>query len=137
MKQALQAILIAPDPAVRLAIMLGKKKITIREGHRSYHEGPVMICCHIDPWVVLTRITKVRHTAMNEVTPEEMRGDGYSSREEMLESLKAFYPKITIGSPVTIIEWGNLDKDCFYAKGTNIMDYARAYGIAGLLRHRK
>jgi hypothetical protein len=32
MKRALQAILIAPDPVVRLNIMLGEKNITIREG---------------------------------------------------------------------------------------------------------
>ena len=73
MKRALQAILIAPDSKVRLAIMLGEKKVTIREGHRDYTVGPVMVCCHLVPWAIMATITSVRHTEVIEVTEEEIK----------------------------------------------------------------
>jgi hypothetical protein len=136
MKPALQAILISPDSLVRLAIMLGKKKITIREGHRDYHEGPVMICCHIDPWAVMATITSVRHTTLAEVTREEYTADGYSSQVQMLEDLRQYYPNMTMESDVTVISWDKvtgalteLDHIKFYAEINGIEDYLQMINI--------
>ncbi|HOX96215.1 MAG TPA: hypothetical protein PLI45_02445 [Candidatus Woesebacteria bacterium] len=129
MKQALQALLIAPNPVDRMAIMTGKKKITIREGHRDYHPGPLMICCHIQPWTVLTSITEARLTILAAVSAEEFQADGYDSLEKAVEDLKTYYPNITIYSPVTVIKWGDLDENSFYAKKENIDFYAEVNGI--------
>jgi hypothetical protein len=130
MKPALQAILIAPDPAARLEIMLGRKKITVREGHRDYHTGPVMICCHIAPWTVMTTITEVKLTTLAEITQEELEADGYTDHDNMLDDLKShYYPNLTMDSPMTVIKWGDLDPNSFYAKMGNIDFYAEVYGL--------
>ena len=122
MKRALQAILIAPDPAVRLNIMLGKKKITIREGHRDYTTGPVMICCHLVPWAIMATITNVRLTTVTEVTDEELWADGYDNHKGMLRDLKKYYPNITMESPVTVISWDNLEG--YFTDIDNVFAYA-------------
>ena len=127
MKRALQAILIAPDPSVRLNIMLGKKNITIREGHRDYTVGPVMICCHLVPWAVMATITDVRHTTLSEVTAEELWADGYESHVRMLEDLKRFYPNIAMDSPVTVVCWDKLEG--FYTDVDNVHEYAEENGL--------
>ncbi len=126
MKQALQAILIAPNPAVRLAIMLGKKKITIREGHRDYKTGPVMICCHVEPWAVLTTIVDVRYTTLAEITQEELEADGYTDHENMLNDLKShYYSNLTMDSPMTVIRWGDLDEKSYFADIAKVETYAK------------
>lgn len=128
MKQALQAILIAPDPAVRLAIMLGKKKITIREGHRDYKIGPVMICCHIVPWAIMSSIVYVKHTTLSHVLNEELRSDGYKDHNDMLCGLQKFYPNIKMNSPVTVLKWDKLEG--FYTDIDNVYTYAEENGLS-------
>lgn len=127
MRQALQAIKIAPDPKVRLDIMLGKKKVTIREGHRDYHVGPVVLCCHIFPWAVMATIMEVRHTTLSEVTNLELWADGYGDHKEMLRDLKKFYPGLTMKSPVTVISWDKLEG--FYTDIDNVHAYAEENGL--------
>ena len=129
MKQALQALLISPDPVVRLAIMLGKKKLTIREGYRDYRIGPVMICCHIAPWAVMTKITTVRLTTVEELKQDELLADGYQDHEQALNDLRNYYPDLTMSSPVTVIEWGDLDPQSFYANRKAVEFYAEVNGI--------
>ncbi len=124
MKAPLQAIEIAPDPQIRLDIILGKKKITIREGHRDYREGPVMLCTHIFPWAVKTTITSVRHTTVAEVTEDEFWADGYGTRMEMLKDLKKFYPSLSMKSAVTVICWGDIQEG-FYTDIDNIYAFAK------------
>jgi hypothetical protein len=127
MKPALQAILFAPDHMDRLAIMRGKKQITIREGHRDYHLGQVMLCCHWEIWAVMATITNVRHTTCAEVTEEEYLADGYSSREQMLDDLRRIYPNLKMDSEVTVISWDNLEGTL--AKEEYIAEYAELHGI--------
>lgn len=130
MKQALQALLIADNPLVRMSIMLGDKKITIREGHRDYKLGPVMICCHLAPWTVLTTIEEVRLTTLAEITQEELEADGYTDHQNMLDDLKShYYPNLTMDSPMTVIRWGDLDPNNYYSKKENIDFYAEVNGI--------
>jgi hypothetical protein len=130
MKPALQALLISDDVRVRLKIMLGLKKITIREGHRDYRESPVMICEEKDPWVVKATITKVRHTTLSEVTKDEWEADDYANQPQMLGDLTKYYPEITMESEVTVIYWDkvegaltNSEKIMAYAKANGIWDY--------------
>lgn len=109
---ALQAILFAPDPLERLKITLGEKKMTILEGHRDYHEGPVVLFSHIFPWAVMATITSVRHTTLSEVTEEEIKAYGCAGRTDLLRDLRKHYPCLTTKSSVTVISWGDVVEDC-------------------------
>ncbi|MCK5292822.1 MAG: hypothetical protein KAR39_12505 [Thermoplasmata archaeon] len=104
MKRALQAMLIAGEEQ-KESVLLDNKTITIREGHRLYTPGPVMIGCHILDWATLREIVSVRHTYVSSVTVQEFTGDGFKSYNDMLESLRKFYPDLQFDSPVTVIRW--------------------------------
>lgn len=127
MKQALQAIEIAADPQIRFDVILGKKKITIREGHRDYHTGPVMLCSHIFPWAAKATITGVRHTTIAEVTEDEYWADGYRNRREMLNDLRKYYPELMMKSPVTVICWDNIEG--YYRDIDNVYKFAEDNGL--------
>lgn len=105
MKHPLQALLIAPEQEMRDAILSGQKTITIREGHRDYRPGQVMLCCHLVPWAVMANITEVQHTTLREVLPADMEADGFDSLSYMLDRMKRFYPNLTEDSAVTIVRW--------------------------------
>ncbi|HJV32529.1 MAG TPA: ASCH domain-containing protein [Patescibacteria group bacterium] len=105
MKQPLYALLIAPDEEMRYRVETGGKTITIREGHRDYRPGLVMLCCEKVPWAVMADITDVRHCALREVTEEEWTADGFVSQSDLLTQMRRFYPKLELGSDVTVIRW--------------------------------
>jgi hypothetical protein len=107
MKQPLYALLIAPDVAMRHQIVTGWKKITIREGHRDYRPGPVMLCCHEVPWAVMADITEVTHKTLIDVTPDEYVADGFDTADHLLAGMRQFYPKMDWTSPVTVIRFEN------------------------------
>jgi len=106
-KPALQALLIAPDDTMRANIISGAKKISIREGTRDYGVGPMMICCHLEPWVVQVDVTWVDHISLGEVTQEQWEADGFTSQQDLLDGLRSYYPNITLDSPVTVVYWDN------------------------------
>jgi len=108
LKPPLQALLVAPDWIMRKKILTGEKRITIREGHRDYRLGQVMISCHLMPFAVMAEIIEVRHCKLKEVTKEEWKNDGFTSQEDLLEGLRKFYPSINLDSPVTVIKWGKI-----------------------------
>lgn len=108
MKPALQALLVAPEPEMRTNIELGSKQVTILEGHRDYHIGPVLLCCHIEPWCVQADIMDVQHTSLAEVSEKALIDAEFGSREEAVEALRRFYPNIVMHSPVTVIRWANV-----------------------------
>lgn len=105
MKQPMSALLIAPDHMMRTSVVYGRKTITIREDHRDYRPGPVMLCCHLVPWAVMADITDVRHCTLREVTHEEYEDDGFHSQDDLLQGMQRFYPNMTPDSPVTVIRW--------------------------------
>ena len=105
MKQPLTALLIAPDEGMRYDVETGLKTITIREGHRDYRPGLVMLCCHLVPWAVQAEITDVRHCALRDVTEDEWRDDGFVSQDDLLTRMRRFYPKLGLDSDVTVIRW--------------------------------
>ena len=108
MKNPLYALLVAPIPNMRYDILHGTKKISIREGHRDYRMGKVMLCCHLEPWAVMADITDVRHTTLNEVAEDEYKADGFTNKQDMLNGMQRFYPTMTMDSPVTVIRWDNV-----------------------------
>ena len=104
MKRALRAILIA-GRKMEEDVRYNKKKITIREGHRDYNEGHVLIGCDKLDWCVMRTIISVRHTTISEITKEECKDDGFYDHTQLIETLKGFYPNINWNSPVTVIRW--------------------------------
>ncbi|MEA3249611.1 MAG: ASCH domain-containing protein [Patescibacteria group bacterium] len=108
MRHPLQALLIAPDPLMREAVEDGRKRITLREGHRDYRPGPVMLCCQIEPWCVMADIIEVRHCRLCDLTREELEADGFIDQWQMLKQMHRFYPDLDWDSPVTIVRWENV-----------------------------
>jgi len=102
MKRALQGIVMATEHMRDITID-GTKKITIREGHRDYTLGSVLIGDDVLNWATLKEITKVRHTTLRNVTPDEYKADECKSVEELKEMLSQFYPDIHFNTPVTVI----------------------------------
>ena len=87
------------------AVLYNKKKITIREGHRDYIPGPVILCCHLLGWATMREITKVQHKTLADIMQLEWEADGFSSQLDMEARLREFYPNIHFNSQVTVIEW--------------------------------
>jgi hypothetical protein len=104
MKRVLQAILVAGEEQ-RDAVFDGRKRITVREGHRDYITGPVLIGCHILGWATMRNIIKVTHKLLKEVTEAECKADGFVNMADMLHGLREYYPTISPDSEVTVIEW--------------------------------
>ena len=86
----------------------GKKRITIRKGHRNYIPGPVLIGCQILNWATLKFITGVKHCTLSQVTSEEYIADGCESRKELRTMLRQFYPDLDWRSQVTVIRWEDI-----------------------------
>lgn len=108
LKNPLYGLLIADDDQMRLNLLLGHKKISIREGHRDYHPGQMLIGDQETSFVVMVDLVNVKHTTLGEVTEEEWLADGFTSQEDMLEGMKIFYPNINLDSPVTVLFWENV-----------------------------
>jgi len=108
MNPPLQALLISNDHAAREGILSGSKTGTVRSGHRDYRPGIVMICYHLEPWVVMADIVTVRHTKLADLTETEWRADGFETFEELVSDLRKFYSDIGPESPVTFVGWANV-----------------------------
>lgn len=108
MKNPLYALLIADEPQMRLNVLTGVKQISIREGHRDYRPGPMIICDSENPWVVSVNLVGVEHIIMAEITKEEWEADGFVSQADMLTQMKHFYSNIELSSSVTILHWDSV-----------------------------
>lgn len=105
MKPPLQALLIAGEE-MREDVLAGRKKITIREGHRDYQvDKPVILCCDKLNWATMRKVVKVRHTKLGDITDLELRADGFFDQKDMYIGMQQYYPNITMESPVTVISW--------------------------------
>jgi len=107
-RRPLYALLIAPDEEERKKIISGEKTATIRTGRRNYNIGTVMLCCHIDPWVVMASIKEVKYCELNLLEEEELNKCGYESVKDAVKKLQKFYPKIEENSYITMITWDNV-----------------------------
>ena len=105
MKKPLQAILIAGEQ-MRDDTLSGKKKITIREGHRDYEKGPVLLGCHILNWAKMAEITSVKHTILRDISEKDLIDDfGSPSHFMASKTLSQWYPNINLDSAVTVVRW--------------------------------
>ena len=106
MKRALQAILIAGEK-MRDDVFSGRKEITVREGHRDYTLGPVLIGCYELNWATMRQIVAVQHTYLGTVSKEDLQADGFEDWTDAVRGLMEYYPDISLTSPVTVIKWSN------------------------------
>lgn len=109
LKRPLQALLVSPDTWNREEIARGVITATIRDGHRDYRNGQVMLCCHIVPWVLMAQIIKVRHITLEQLLLSECSSAGFQNTTGAHEELLKFYPHISFGSPVTYIRWDKIE----------------------------
>lgn len=106
---ALRAILVYPNTREREMILSGEMTLTVRKGYRDYRKGPVMLCCHVEPWAVMATIVEVRHCLLHQVTDEEVRATGINGGiTDLWTKLRRFHPEMTLLDPVTVARWNNL-----------------------------
>jgi len=107
MDRALRGLIMADDDMIQ-ATFDGRKCITIREGHRDYSPGPVLIADKDLTKAIMKKITNVRHTTIGELTQEELHDDGFTDWRSAVNCLSQWYPNITWRSEVTVIRWENV-----------------------------
>jgi hypothetical protein len=83
----------------------GTKTITVRKGKRNYFPGDfVRVGCDSYGWY-LGMIESVEQMPLGDVPQSAREDDGFQSHEEMVETLREFYPDIDRSSDVTVIRW--------------------------------
>lgn len=108
MREAMYGLLIAGDKD-REMILSGEKTVSIRTGFRRYKpDTTIMLGCHWKSWAVLATVTKVRYCILKDVTPEEVRKEGFGNLNELFSDLKQYYSDINWESQVTVIEWADV-----------------------------
>lgn len=103
LKAPLVAILLAEE--LIDATESGLKVQTVREGHRDYKTGKVVFACPEVAWSMIKEITDVKHTTPRTCAVADYKDEGWSSRKNMIEDLKRFYPDLTMDSPITVIRF--------------------------------
>jgi len=99
-----QTLKLADDlfPALRAR----RKKATVRNGHRDIALGPLVFeatnggCADEE-----VEVHTVTTTTFDQLRDEHAKLDGCSSADELRAALRRFYPDLTAGSPVTVIEF--------------------------------
>jgi len=102
LKKPLQCLLLS-ESLIDVA-MSGEKTITIREGHRDYKPGKVILACPDVNWCMEAEVVNVRHTTLNDITEDEYIKDGFVSRTDLFEGLRDYYPDLDLTSTVTVIQ---------------------------------
>lgn len=93
-------------------LVLGRKTTTVRLGKKKFREGQIVFV-HAGGFVLgKARITRVQYKKLGELSLEEIKKDGFKSKEELLEALYTHYKdkNITDDTYVTIIEFELIDK---------------------------
>ncbi len=106
MQAPAQALYIPPGEATRNLILNGRKQCGVVIGNVAFRtDEPIMLCCHIEPWIVQADIVAVRHCMLRDVTPKEYRGEGCDNPAGLLAKLRQFRPNLSPASRVTIVSW--------------------------------
>lgn len=91
------------DPALLELIEAGKKKTTIRFGHRDYRPGPVRL--RFGESAREGAIVQNRLTSVDALTVHDAQSDGFQTIPELIAVLRRYYPDLTHTSPITIVEF--------------------------------
>ena len=92
-------------PVLMEDVVHGLKKITIRDGYRDIRLGTAFFSTPDGAHEVHILVTKVEHCALDQVSIESLRLDGFHSLAEAVEGMKEYYPEITDTSEVTVIHF--------------------------------
>jgi ASC-1-like (ASCH) protein len=84
-------------------VLSGRKRSTVRLGHRQLRTGPARLSFGSDS--VPITITDVVQCQGTDLTEEHARRDGFSSVQELWGALRRFYPDIAPGDAVTVISF--------------------------------
>lgn len=87
----------------------GLKTTTVRMGKRDYSVGPAdLISGDVRIPIIIQNVSFCR---LRELTEHDARADGFAQRDQLLSTLKMFYPRIELNSPVTIVRFSALELD--------------------------
>lgn len=109
MRRPIQALFLAADPKEWKSTLRGVKRISLREGHRDYKSGTLVICCPELSLAILVNVIEVKHTTLGEITEEEYKADGFKDKEDLILGMRKFpgYENLSWQSEMTVIRWEN------------------------------
>lgn len=100
----LTELLLASD--LMPAAISGDKVLTIRQGHRNIHLGPLYIYDANDrKHMTKVVVGEVVHTTAHDVPLNTLSADGFPTRDAFIEGMKTYYPNFNLKTEVTIIFW--------------------------------
>ncbi len=86
-------------------IIRGEKVTTIRKGIKSYPVGRIVdLTVNYTPFA-RARVEKVVVKRVSELTDEDARRDGFSSKDELIQALRKIYGDIRDSDFVTIVHF--------------------------------
>ena len=87
------------------AIRSGEKVTTVRRGIKSYPVGRIVeLTVNYRPFA-RARVDKVVVKRVKELSDEDARRDGFSSRDELIKALKRIYGNINEEEFVTVVHF--------------------------------
>ncbi len=78
----------------------GRKVSTIRAGWRDYRPGRMLARCDTIGWKRELEVTAVLLTKPRNISAQAY---GYEDMDELIESLRKYYPDFSENSPITIV----------------------------------
>ena len=101
----LTALLLGSEQMVEDAVA-GRKRVTLRNGHRDYRAGDRCLLVHTPSvWVAEVDLVSTQLTTLREVSREDLADDGFRDPDHALGALRQWYPAMVLDSPVTIVRW--------------------------------
>ena len=94
------------DDSLMEWVNIGKKHGTSRRGRRDIQLAPLKLkatngtCSDI-----IVNVISVTYTLLKNVPINIVKSEGYSSHEELVESLQRFYPGVALDDEFTLVEW--------------------------------
>jgi len=79
----------------------GRKRTTVRKGKRLYPKGRAVLRSGSEETTINVRA--VRHCSLRDLTDDDARLDGFSSRTALVRTLESFYPDLTEDDQVTVV----------------------------------
>ena len=103
------ALWVSSDQIKTGSILSGKITTTVTERCYDYKFGRSLILCnHVECWVVMVDIIAVRHCLFSEMTTQECQAVGFETCWSLLDNLRIFNASLSLSSEVTIIKWSNM-----------------------------
>ena len=82
------------------------KTATVRTGYRDIQPGALVLEAADGGWPdTLVTVTEVLHTTVADMPARALRAEGLFDTLALLNSLRCYYPDVTLESPVTAILW--------------------------------